>query len=81
MAKYKKGMSSRGSGNDFSNFNSGYYEPFAGYHNSNVDQMAYWNMINTPMGVIPKQFMEATIPMANDVGKKGQPVQKVGRRK
>jgi len=73
MAK-KKG----GSKGDFSNFNSGYYEPFAGYHNSNVDQATYWNMVKSSKGVIPKQFMEMTIPMAEDVGKKGQNTPKVG---
>lgn len=45
-----------------------YYEPFSGYTASIKDQEIYWNMIKAPKGVIPKGFMETTIPMANDVG-------------
>ena len=52
-------------------YNSDYYEPFAGYDNSNKDSATYWNMVSTKKGVVPTSFMEFTIPMANDVGKKG----------
>jgi len=54
------------------------YEPFAGYYNSNKDQATYWNMVKTSKGVVPKQFMEMDLPMANDVGEKGQSVPKYG---
>ena len=47
-----------------------YYEPFSGYSNSVQDQNMYWNMVKTPKGVIPQNFMEQEIPMANDVGMK-----------
>ena len=66
MAKKKNKMAA-GSGYD-----SGYYEPFAGYYNSTKDQETYWNMVKTSKGVIPKEFMEMDLPMANDVGKKGK---------
>lgn len=59
-------------------YSAGYYEPFAGYEASNEDQMKYWNMIKTQRGVVPTQFMEMPIPMANDVGMKGQKPLKVG---
>jgi len=59
-------------------YDSGYYEPFAGYYNSNKDQAVYWNMVKTSKGVIPQQFMEMDLPMANDVGKKGEPAPKFG---
>ena len=77
MAK-KKTYKKKG---DFSNFDSGYYEPFAGYHNTKVDQETYWNMVKTSKGVIPKQFIEIDLPMADDVGKKGQNIPKVGFKK
>lgn len=59
-------------------YDSGYYEPFAGYYNSNKDQATYWNMVKTSKGVVPQQFMEMDLPMANDVGEKGQPSPKYG---
>lgn len=68
----------KGSKGDFSNYNSGFYEPFAGYHNSNVDQAKYWGVIKNSKGVIPKEFMEVAIPCANEIGKKGQKSPKVG---
>ena len=35
----------KGARADFSKFDSGYYEPFAGYYNSTVDQEKYWIVI------------------------------------
>lgn len=77
----KKNMSYGSKTSPNESYDSGYYEPFAGYHNSNVDQARYWNMVKTAKGVIPKEFMEIELPMADDVGKKGQPTQKVGFKK
>ena len=62
-------------------YDSGYYEPFAGYSNSNKDQKAYWNMISGEKGKVPTQFMEVQIPMANSVGKKGDPDDSYGWKK
>jgi len=53
-------------------YGGSYYEPFAGYENSTKDQATYWNMVKTQKGVIPTQFMEMPLPMANDIGKKGK---------
>lgn len=82
MPKKKRNMPSKGMSygrNDKAMmYDSGYYEPFAGYHNSNKDQAMYWNMVKTSKGVIPKEFMEMDLPMADDVGRKGQPKPKYG---
>jgi len=82
MPKKKRNMSSKGmkyGRNDKAmSYDSGYYEPFAGYSNSNKDQAMYWNMVKTSKGVVPKEFMEMEIPMANDVGEKGMPAPKFG---
>jgi len=75
MAK-KKGSSKKYTAG--SDYNSGYYEPFAGYYNSDKDQEVYWNMVKSSKGVIPKQFMEMDLPMADDIGIKGQPKPKFG---
>jgi len=70
MPKKSKGMGK--SYQKFETYDSGYYEPFAGRYNSDMDQGKYWNMVKAQKGVIPGQFMEMSLPMANDVGKKGE---------
>ena len=70
--KYPSSYSKKKNVKDETHMSGDYYEPFAGYQNSVNDQSMYWDMVTTPKGVVPQDFMSKTIPMANDVGKKNK---------
>ena len=51
---------------------SGYYEPFGSYEGTKKLYEAFTSSIKVPMGMCPKTFMSASVPMGGKVGKKGK---------